>query len=77
MFKTIWTFYLGFARRDIKDLLVLNISAGSRLIASDLDYVASIFSRSKECLLYHRASTAPVDHGCVTRALVGNKVDEE
>lgn len=76
MFKTISTFYLCFARRDVKDLLVSNISAGNRLSASDLHYVASIFGRSKECLLYHRASTAPVDHKCVTRVLVGNKVEE-
>ena len=77
MFKIISTFYLGFATVGVKDLLVSNISTGNRLSGPDLDYVASIFGRSQECLLYHRASTAPVDNECVTRALLGNKVDEE
>jgi hypothetical protein len=77
VFKIISTFRLGFASGGFKDLLVSDISAGNRLSGPDLDYVASIFGRSKECLLFHRGSTAPVDNECVTRALLGNKIDEE
>jgi hypothetical protein len=77
VFKIISTFYLGFATGGVKDLLVSNISAGNRLSGPDLDYVASIFGRSKKCLLYHRGSKAPVDNECVTRTLLGNKVGEE
>jgi hypothetical protein len=49
VFKIISTFSLGYTCGGVRDLLVSIISAGNRLSGPALDYVASIFGRSKEC----------------------------